>query len=78
MAKKKQASRKKVKDTPVVNELLSSNITPEERMHMISEAAYYKAQQRGFDPQGCEKDWVEAEALVDDMLSRAMEETHEV
>jgi hypothetical protein len=78
MAKKRQPSSKKTKNTPIVSELLSSNITPEERMQMISEAAYYKAQQRGFDPQGCEKDWFEAEALVDGMLSRAMEETHEV
>jgi hypothetical protein len=40
----------------------------EVRYHMIAEAAYYRAQQRGFiggDPMG---DWLAAEAEIDDKL----------
>lgn len=42
-------------------------VMPDERHAMIAEAAYYRAEQRGFtgDPH---MDWVEAEAEVDKML----------
>ena len=43
-------------------------VDPVERSHRIEEAAYYRAQQRGFCP-GCElEDWLDAEREIDDQL----------
>jgi len=39
-------------------------ISTEELRRQISEAAYYKAQQRGFAPGYEHQDWIEAEAEV--------------
>lgn len=39
-------------------------ISPEERHRMIAEAAYYRAQQRGFRGGDPLQDWIEAEAEV--------------
>ncbi|HKD18901.1 MAG TPA: DUF2934 domain-containing protein [Thermoanaerobaculia bacterium] len=39
-------------------------VTPEEIHHLIAEAAYYRAQQRGFAPGDPLQDWLEAEAEV--------------
>jgi hypothetical protein len=37
--------------------------------HMISEAAYYLAEKRGFLPGRAMEDWLEAELQVKDLLS---------
>lgn len=37
----------------------------DERRQRIAEAAYYKAERRGFAPGGEEEDWLEAEHEVD-------------
>ena len=52
-------------------EFSESLISREERLSMIAEAAYYRAEQRGFDSGGHEHDWLEAEKSVDKMLSEA-------
>ena len=45
-------------------------VGPKDRYHSIAEAAYLRAQHRGFLP-GCElQDWLEAEAEVDELLTR--------
>ena len=45
-------------------------IEPERRRAMIAEAAYYRAERRGFEP-GCElEDWCLAEVEIDGMLTR--------
>jgi hypothetical protein len=41
-----------------------------ERVEMIAQAAYYLAQQRGFEPGHDLRDWFEAERTVDAQLSR--------
>jgi hypothetical protein len=41
---------------------------PEERMRLIAEAAYFKAEQRGFAEGGELGDWIEAEAEIDALL----------
>jgi hypothetical protein len=41
-----------------------SALSPEERHQMIAEAAYYRAQQRGFLGGDPLQDWIEAEAEV--------------
>ena len=44
-------------------------VGPTERHHRITEAAYLRAERRGFPP-GCElQDWLEAEAEVDKLLT---------
>jgi len=40
-------------------------ITIEERARKISQEAYYRAEQRGFHPDGQIQDWLEAEAKID-------------
>ncbi len=49
-----------------------SNLFPlneEARSGMIAEAAYYRAEARGFAPGHEEEDWLEAEAEVDLLLA---------
>lgn len=43
-------------------------ITSEERHRMISEAAYYLAEKRGFVPGHEESDWLQASKEVDSMI----------
>jgi hypothetical protein len=47
----------------------ASTVTPEQRMKMVQEAAYYRAEKHGFkvDPQA---NWLAAEAEVDAILAR--------
>jgi Protein of unknown function (DUF2934) len=50
------------------------DISAEHRLTMIAEAAYYRAQSRGFAPGGELDDWLEAEWSVDEHLAeRAFE-----
>jgi hypothetical protein len=44
-------------------------ISPDRRRGMIAEAAYLRAERRGFAPGGEEEDWLAAEAEVDRLLS---------
>jgi hypothetical protein len=44
------------------------SITPEERWKMISDAAYYIAEKRGFQNNNPEADWLQAEAQIDATL----------
>ena len=41
------------------------SVDPEVRRLMIAEAAYYCAEQRGFEPGHEREDWLEAEARID-------------
>ena len=44
-------------------------VPPEERQHMIAEAAYYRAEQRGFQDGNPERDWLESEAEINRRLT---------
>ena len=46
-----------------------ASVTPEARRALISEAAYLRAEQRGFAPGQETDDWLAAEAEVDALLS---------
>ena len=46
-----------------------TRVNPEERERMIREAAYLRAERRGFADGSPEKDWLAAEAQVDEMLA---------
>lgn len=70
--KKKSVAQKSTakKPAPRGGSAAGRTITPEQRWHMISEAAYYRAEKRGFiggDPAG---DWIDAEAEIDAMLKK--------
>lgn len=43
-------------------------ISPERRLHMIRDAAYYRAERRGFRGGDAMRDWLEAEAEIDRLL----------
>jgi hypothetical protein len=43
-------------------------VSAEERWRMIAVAAYHKAEQRGFTPDGAMDDWLEAEKEVDMLI----------
>ena len=45
-------------------------ITPEERWHMVSEAAYYQAEKRGFAGGNPSEDWMQAEIEIDALLKK--------
>jgi Protein of unknown function (DUF2934) len=52
----------------------AGDISAERRLAMIAEAAYFRAQSRGFTPGGELEDWLEAEWSVDEHLAeRAFE-----
>lgn len=44
-------------------------VSPEQRQHMIAEAAYYRAEQRGFQGGNPQQDWLESEAEIDKLLT---------
>lgn len=46
----------------------AAEIGPEIRQAMIAEAAYFRAQSRGFNGGDTVEDWLQAEAEVDDRL----------
>ncbi|MDA8094994.1 MAG: DUF2934 domain-containing protein [Betaproteobacteria bacterium] len=45
-------------------------VTPEQRYRMISEAAYYRAEARGFRGGDPAQDWIEAEIYIDQLLQK--------
>lgn len=59
-----KASPKKVEAKKV------RTISEEERMQMIATAAYFKAEQRGFVGGNPDMDWADAEAEVNELLSK--------
>jgi hypothetical protein len=63
--KKDAASRRKGGAKPKKGE---KTISAEVRERMIAEAAYYKAEHRGFAGGTPERDWYEAESEIDALL----------
>jgi Zinc-ribbon containing domain/Protein of unknown function (DUF2934) len=53
-------------------------VAPEERRHMIEEAAYYRAQQRGFDGGDPVEDWLAAEREINRMLPSPQQQKREL
>jgi hypothetical protein len=42
--------------------------SPEEREYMVAEAAYYRAERRGFAPGNEMEDWLQAETEIDSLI----------
>lgn len=63
---------RKPMDVAVVSDSgITRFVDPELRAALIAEAAYYRAQQRGFAPGHEVQDWLAAESDVDGRLMRA-------
>ena len=58
------------KESPPVDPARFAEPTPESRYCLIAELAYFKAQQRAFEPGHELEDWLAAEAEVDTKLGR--------
>ncbi|MFZ5557893.1 MAG: DUF2934 domain-containing protein [Pseudomonadota bacterium] len=61
----KPAARTARKAAPRKAPAARRSVTPEERYRLIQEAAYYRAEQRGFAAGHEIEDWIAAEAEVD-------------
>ncbi|MEJ2454987.1 MAG: DUF2934 domain-containing protein [Candidatus Thiodiazotropha sp.] len=64
-ATKKKASKKKA----AVAAKAGSLISPRERYEMIATMAYYRAEQRNFEPGHDVEDWLDCERIIDQMMS---------
>jgi hypothetical protein len=63
MAAKKAPVTRKPKARPAATQA-EVRATPDELRRLISEAAYYRAKRRGFEPGHELDDWIQAEAEV--------------
>lgn len=68
---KKRAPRKSEPQTIVSAVNVPSFVGPEERAALIAQAAYFRAERRGFAPGHETEDWLAAENEVDARLLRA-------
>jgi len=65
----KAAPKKKAAPKPKAAEPVRQAVSPDQRRGMIAQAAYLRAERRGFAPGGEHEDWMAAEAEVDALLS---------
>lgn len=72
-AKSKSASHQHAAETADPRIASPVRVTPEQRYHMIAEAAYFRAQRRGFSGGDPAQDWLEAEAEIDRILQAGPE-----
>ncbi|GAB4292138.1 MAG: hypothetical protein Kow0096_06750 [Thiohalomonadaceae bacterium] len=69
-AAKKTAPKKAASPKPRAKKTAAVTVSEEMRQHMIREAAYYRAQHRGFGGGAEMEDWCAAEREIDEMLGR--------
>jgi hypothetical protein len=74
-APRKRAPRKTLSITKA-EAVFAPFVDPERRAEMIAEAAYYRAEGRGFAPGHETEDWLAAEAEVDASLLRRASAPH--
>jgi hypothetical protein len=67
---RKRAPRKSTAKREVKIESLTRFVGPEHRAALIAEAAFFRAEKRGFAPGSEVEDWLAAEAEVDATLLR--------
>jgi hypothetical protein len=75
---KTKVSKKKVvkKKAVVAKKRVAKNnaghpISPRERYEMIATMAYYRAEQRNFEPGHDVEDWLDCESTIDGMLEKS-------
>jgi hypothetical protein len=83
---KKKVAKKKVATKKVTTKKVSTNkvtkkkvaataskgtvISPRERYEMVATMAYYRAEQRNFEPGHDVQDWLDCERIIDEMLAK--------
>ncbi|MEW8564078.1 MAG: DUF2934 domain-containing protein [Candidatus Thiodiazotropha sp.] len=70
-AKKKVAAKKVAAKKSVKKGSAKASISPRERYEMIATMAYYRAEQRNFEPGHDVEDWLECEGIIDGMLGKS-------
>jgi len=70
---RKRAPRKSPAADIAVEPTFSQFVGPEQRAALIAEAAFYRAEKRGFEPGHEVDDWLAAESEVDARLMYAVE-----
>jgi hypothetical protein len=68
---RKRAPRKPAVAVAKSTQNFSSFVGPEKRAALIAQAAYFRAEKRGFAPGHENEDWLAAESEVDAQLMRA-------
>jgi hypothetical protein len=66
--KPKAAAAKTTAKKPAAAKSKPPSVSPEQRYLMICEAAYYKAERRGFSPENEIQDWLDAESEINRLL----------
>ncbi len=78
VASKKKVAKKQAASKPATKKSASpkstgtpksSLVSPRERYKMIATMAYYRAEQRDFEPGHDVEDWLDCERIIDSMLS---------
>ncbi|MCU7806039.1 MAG: DUF2934 domain-containing protein [Candidatus Thiodiazotropha sp. (ex Lucinoma borealis)] len=73
VAKKKTVSKKHVNKKAVAKSGTSKPaISPRERYEMIATMAYYRAEQREFEPGHDVKDWLECEGIINNLIKNSL------
>jgi hypothetical protein len=68
---KKQVSKKKVSKKKIAAASSKATvISPRERYEMVATMAYYRAEQRNFEPGHDVEDWLDCERTIDEMLAK--------
>ncbi len=67
---KKAATKKVAKKKVAASAPTGAPVSAEERYKMIQEAAYYKAESRGFEPGWEQQDWADSEREIDNLLKK--------
>ena len=62
------AHPKTIKQSSLGLRVVEPREVPEERRRRVAEAAYYRAERRGFESGHEEEDWLEAEREIDEDL----------
>ncbi|MCU7918201.1 MAG: DUF2934 domain-containing protein [Candidatus Thiodiazotropha sp. (ex Epidulcina cf. delphinae)] len=69
LVSKKTATKKRVvKKASAKGVPVKQVISPRERYEMIATMAYYRAEQRNFEPGYDIQDWLDCESTIDDMM----------
>ncbi len=69
--KKKVVTKKVAAKKTVQKRSAKSAISPRERYEMIATMAYYRAEQRNFEPGHDVEDWLDCESMIDGMIGKS-------
>ena len=69
VVKKKVSAKKVTKKKAAARASKRGVISPRERYEMIATMAYYRAEQRNFEPGHDVEDWLDCERIIDEMMA---------